>query len=357
MKKRRPNPISAAKTRSILKKRRRRKLWEKNKNIARNNRRSSYIYRQATQRPIPAYSSPIVVKLRIPSDFSIISNKDEVLKFFDKCKKYNKTICDELFFDFADIHNVGLGAVTILESICGYVHDNGVRVSGSYPKDGHVRDMFEKSGFLKKYKARYQNSENQFSKNEIIERGLDRTNQSASARKIREAMQTVWNVDAPNPRLQGMMIELMANTVNHAYEKKQKGWYMSVDHDKENKRVKFCFVDNGQGILQTVKLKNWDKFASFFKQSSNSHILKEAFDGKFGSRTQLSHRGRGLPLIKKNSDQNIIKNLTVISNDVYVNFASQTTEVLNTDFDGTFYYWELDTTCKSKYNGTQNIGS
>ncbi|MET4138465.1 hypothetical protein [Pedobacter sp. UYP1] len=331
---------------NALKKIKKRNSWERQRNIVRNSQKKGK--RKRTRYPGVNRYNP-AKNMIIPVRFNLLDGKDEVLVFFEKCKVSSLTY-RKLHFVFDNVEDIGHGAVTILLSICGYLKDQGVSVSGSYPNDVEARTTFEKSGFLRYFNAHYTKKENMDSPNEILQRGLDKTNPKGTAKKIRGAMKTVWGTEQKNTGIQGLVIEIMANTVNHAYNKYHKGWYFSVDHDNENNSVKFCFVDNGLGILNTIKIKLKDIFGTFIGITNDGQILKNAFDGRYGSRTRLSYRGRGLPAIKKNFDNNIIKNLVVISNNVYLNFEDGTFEVMPISFTGTFYYWEIDQTCKNNNN-------
>lgn len=341
--------IQISRSKRALRIRRKRKLWERARNIRQNSRKR--IKHRRPRYPQNTFNRSLLRTIEIPKLFNLTSGKQQTLEFFEICKKINSEICTKLHFNCDDVEDIGHGAITILLSICGYLKDQGVNVSGSYPKDPKIRTTFEKAGFLKYFIAHYSRKENIDSPNEILTRGLDKTNSKGSAKQIRGAMKTVWGKEQKNTGMQGLLIELMANTVNHAYDKHQKGWYFAIEHDRDSRKVKFCFVDNGQGILNTVKIKLLDKIDRFVGNSSDIVMLKDAFDGKFGSRTQLSYRGRGLPAIKKNYENRIIKNLVVISNNVCLNFDSNSHEQLTTPFAGTFYYWELDQTCLNRNNG------
>jgi anti-sigma regulatory factor (Ser/Thr protein kinase) len=156
-------------------------------------------------------------------------------------------------------------------------------------------------------------------------------------------MKTVFGIDKKNQKLQGMLIELMTNSVNHAYinNNKQKSWYISTRHEIEENKVEFCFVDNGDGIINTINVRLGEKL-----YTSNEEIIKKAFDGEYRSRTKLSNRGRGLIVIKNNHNKMTVKSLKVITNNVILDFETGIATRLKTSFSGTFYSWVLDKSCK-----------
>ena len=75
-------------------------------------------------------------------------------------------------------------------------------------------------------------------------------------------------------------------------------------------------------------------------------VLAKAFDGYFGSRTRSSSPGKGLPAIKGVFQLGVIKELKIITNNVYLDFESGKATLLRKNFEGTFYYWVLDKSCK-----------
>lgn len=324
------------------KKSRRKKRWLANRNYIRNRKPKQKFRKQKSN-----FLKPKREVIKVPKDFSLPTNREEVLQFFSHCKTLNDETCEIVHFSFEEVENITNGAITILLSICGWLNDQRISVSGSYPKNEKARDFLERSGFLRYFRAKIK-KQNLDSNNAILERGLDKTEAKATAKHIRNAMKTVWGEGYRNPKLQGMLIELMANTVNHAYKqpKYQKGWYFSIDHLSDENKVKFCFVDNGKGILQTIKIRLKDTLAKIMGDLKDGIIIEQAFEGKFGSRTRLSYRGRGLPVIRKNHQQNVIKNLKVIANNIYFDFELNEAIELKEPFLGTFYYWELDKTCE-----------
>jgi len=326
--------------RKIYKKRRK---WKKKKakyNLYRN------LEKKSVRRKIKRESyKPKIVK--IPSLFSLPSEREAVLIFFNSLDSVHYKTARYLFFDFSEVIEISHGAITILLSFIGWLNDQGVRASGNFPDDPDAKEKFEKSGFLEFFKTIGKRSYEK-GMNTIVARGEKRTNSELSSKLIRKSTKTVWNIEDKNMKVQGMLIELMANTINHAYAggKYQKGWYFSVDHIPDENKVKFCFVDNGHGILKTLRKKFPDKIASFIGGKFGNNIIKRAFDGEFGSRTKLSNRGRGLKAIKKVYQLGYIKSLKVITNNIYYDFENDTAEELKTYFDGTFYFWEIDNTCK-----------
>jgi hypothetical protein len=326
--------------RKIYRKRNRRKKWSAKRNYFKNLEKKSEAkkYKKESQRPLI---------IKIPPDFSMTSDLDGVIRFFHLINDIDKKKTKFVFFDFENVKKISHGSITILLSFIGWLRDHGIFSSGNYPTDPKTKKYFENSGFLDFFKKMGTRSYEK-GKNTIVARGKERTDSELTAKLIRTATETIWGSEDRNTKVQGMLVELMANTVNHAYVEKnhQKGWYFSIDHVVNENKVKFCFVDNGSGILRTLHIKFADLIANFFGGETDSTILKKAFEGEFGSRTRLSNRGRGLKAIKKVFEQGYIKSLKVITNNVFYDLELGTARELNCYFNGTFYFWEIDQTCK-----------
>lgn len=285
--------------------------------------------------------------IQLPNIFSITNNRSEVLDFFSSLNKLNVSQTRYIFFDSSKMTDISHGAITVLLSMIGWLNDRGISVSGNLPNDGKIKEKFERSGFLSFFRTigtrNYERSENV-----IVARGEKKTNSELTARLIRKSSKTVWGQEDKNPNIQGMVIELMANAINHAYLGKvnQKGWYLAIEHLQEENKVKFCFVDNGLGILKTLQKRFPDKIATLIGGKRANNIIRRAFEGEFGSRTKLSNRGRGLKAIKKVFEKEHISSLKIITNNIFYDFDLGVAEELKEYFEGTVYFWEVDKSCK-----------
>ena len=318
--------------------RRRKKILKQRSRIA----KIKVINKNVTKIGSTPFKRHVVV---IPVVFCLEQNLSETLAFFADIKNFDYKKFTDICFDFSSVAKLTQGAMMILLSICGWLADQQLRVFTNAPFTDSSKQFFKESGFLDYFRVNYRQN-NSFGDNIILHKGAEKTESSQTAEQIKRAMNTVWGSKYRNPKLQGMLIELMANTVNHAYSKNQKGWYFAVHHFPKERKVKFCFVDNGKGIIRSLRNKLSFQVLSFSDSNTSAvALLKGAFAGTARSSTQLSFRGRGLPLIKKVFDDGVIKNLQVVTNNIMINFAKNTTSVLPKGFDGTYYFWEIDENC------------
>lgn len=317
------------------------KRWKSIDNFRRNREKKSE--RKKKRRRLSKKPKRVLV----PRNFSMQANLNGVIEFFQSLNNFHKLDLRQVQFDFSEVENISNGAITILLSHIGWLKDHGIISGWNYPIHREAKKFLVTSGFLSFFKTigtRYY----QKSLNDIVARGQVHTDSELTAKLIRETTKTIWGIKDRNLKIQGLLVELMANTVNHAYfsTKNQKGWYFSVSHDTKLNKVKFCFVDNGAGILNTIHLKFSAKIANLVGINKTTEIIERAFDGEFGSRTRLTNRGRGLKVVKKLFEHGFIKNLKVVTNNVFYDFDNKQIGEIPQNFHGTFYFWEIDKTCK-----------
>ena len=117
------------------------------------------------------------------------------------------------------------------------------------------------------------------------------------------------------------------------------------------KKVSFIFIDYGVGIFESLKNKpqtnkwfGWfEKIKNKLKYGGNDEIFKMLLEGQMHLTVTGQHfRGKGLPGINEVLERNQISNLKIISNNVYSNVTSKEFNKLNSEFSGTFMYWELN---------------
>ena len=115
----------------------------------------------------------------------------------------------------------------------------------------------------------------------------------------------------------------------------------SVYCNVENNRAAFTFIDQGIGIFKSQGLLFRLKFASQLMFRDRTDILRELLLGNIPSSTGLAYHGYGLPGIYDACINGRIRNLVILSNDVYANIERGDFRPLKNSFDGTILYWEV----------------
>lgn len=270
---------------------------------------------------------------------------EDVITFVNKIKALGRGgVHMNIIMD--NISDIGAGAIAMLLSVMDELVNDGVKFKGTKPKDPVARSILEKSGFFKFVNGKIEEC-NSNTKNTILNTGNNHTPQSELAVEIVKSMETIWGVKGRSPSIYSCAFEMMRNSCDHAFRKdNQIKWHFAVSHLESENTVKFSFVDNGKGIVKTFSEGLLKRFINLFKD--NVDILECAFQNGIASRTGLSWRGKGLPTIYENYLDNHLKNLIVISNDVYIDFDRQKKHKLNKNFSGTYYYWEVDRSCEKE---------
>jgi hypothetical protein len=316
---------------------------KRQRNIENNYRKRSSEVRQ------PKENNPFrlrEVTVSAMAEFSLLEFPENVLSFI---KKVDEVISNNkhqiIEFDISQITKLDIGSIGLLLSKINELSRLGIHTVGNFPKDEQCRQMIYESGFLghmndlkgRKIKLRQDNS------NLMVNRGFDKTSNSLVGSAIRKSVLHLTGVEDTFRPLYSIAQEMCANSVEHANQQ-NKNWLFSVWYKDEN-NVCFTMTDIGSGILSTLKRKATQIIKELLL-TDDIEILDRAFDKKYSSQTQDINRNKGLPKIKTISIENYVNNLTVITNNVLLDFTNNTnSKVLNKKLNGTFYYWELNKNC------------
>lgn len=326
-------------------------LQKSRSEIVRRKKRKQKEY-NPTQR---SYQSDIKAKsklfydLKAPSIFNLqYGNVNEVLGFIEDIKAIGAKK-KYINIRLEDVTEIGEGAISMLLSVLNELSSKNVRFKGTKPNLSEPKDILEKSGFFK-YIRGIVSDKNLNTKNIILRTGNIATHQKELSPEILKSMETVWSVKSRCPILFGGIGEMLRNSCDHAFvEKESTVWHLSISHFEKESTVKYSFVDNGEGIIGTYNKKGLITQIGNFFNNNNAEILDNAFRNGIESRTGLTWRGKGLPTIFEMYQDNIISNLVVITNNVYLDFDNQIFENLNNNFNGTYYFWKVNKSCTPSY--------
>lgn len=289
-----------------------------------------------------------------PNNFSFIKNPEETIIFINSLEKcYLKK--ERVYVDIEKIDYLDYSAVTVLVSVMFSFKARNIKFNGNLPKNFEPAKMLIDSEFFK-FLGKTQTEKMEYTigkENQIFTRANKEVNSELGLVVMEEATMTIWNEKRTCKGLQRTLLELMQNTNNHASvnQKGEKHWWLSVNHDKKNKKVSFIFVDYGVGIFESLKNKPEDnKWYGWFEKlkdkltvGGNNEILKMLLEGEMHMTVTGKHfRGKGLPGIKQVLDREQISNLSIISNNVNANMKNNKYLKLKNQFSGTFVAWELN---------------
>jgi hypothetical protein len=293
-------------------------------------------------------------KITAPKYFSFVEKPEETIKFINKLEKLYLNN-SSVFVNLKNIKYLDYSAVTILVSVMFSFKTRNIKFNGNFPQNSHLAKLLINSDFFKYLnKPIGQKLEYALGKeNQIFTRANKEVNSELGYVVMAEASTTIWGQKRTCKGLQRTLLELMQNTNNHAdiNKKGEKHWWLSVNHDKPNKKVSFIFIDYGVGIFESLKHKpNDNKWFGWFEKiknrlihGDNAEIFKLLLEGQMHLTVTGQHfRGKGLPGIREVLSRNQIGNLKVISNNVLADVGNNKYEKLNEEFSGTFVTWELN---------------
>lgn len=293
-------------------------------------------------------------KITAPKHFSFVEKPDETIKFINKVERLylNRS---SVFINLKDITYLDYSAVTILVSVMFSFKTRNIKFNGNFPKNNNWATLLINSDFFKYLNKPIGNKiEYALGKeNQIFTRANKEVNSELGYVVMAEATTTIWGEKRTCKGLQRTLLELMQNTNNHAdiNKKGEKHWWLSVNHDRANRKVSFIFIDYGVGIFESLKHKpNDNKWFGWFEKiknrlihGDNSEIFKLLLDGQMHLTVTGQHfRGKGLPGIREVLSRNQISNLRIISNNVFADVSNDHYVKLNHEFSGTFVTWQLN---------------
>lgn len=293
------------------------------------------------------------VKVSAPKNFSFLTNAEEVIVFINHIEELLEKR-KRTYIVLKKVENIDYGAITVLLSIMFKFKESKVKFNGNFPQNLEIRRIITESGFFASLLEETRKSTEYVigSKNQIITHSQKNVNSTLGVSIIEEVSTTVWGEKKVSKGLQRVLVELMQNTNNHAVRDKkgEKLWWVSVNHDKENNKVSFVFMDHGIGIFSSLYNKNsnskwygWaDKVKSALGVQTDEKVLQMLLEGKLHlTVTGEKYRGKGLPSVNIVLERNQISNLHIITNNVYGSIVDKNYRLLGATFKGTFFYWEL----------------
>lgn len=295
-------------------------------------------------------------KVKAPEDFSFKGNPEKVIEFLNKVKDCFDSK-QKIFVVLEAVRKIDYDAIVVLFSIMIRFKSQKIPFNGDFPKEKVAKEILTQSGFFKNLFKQFRDEERYSVKTEndhsIHTHAFKNVDSELGAKIIEQATKTIWGEVRRCQGAQRTLLELMQNTNNHASFDKEgdKHWWLSVNHDKKNKKVSFSFVDYGVGVFKSLSnkqegskfFKAIDKMIERFKYGNNADLLKLVLNGELHKTVTGEHyRGKGLPGIREAMKRNQISNLIVVTNNVYSNVLNDEYRILNANFTGTFLNWELN---------------
>lgn len=306
------------------------------------------------------------VNVEVPDVFDIFHNLDESLEFFSnivtisECENFR----GELIFDFKNVQVLSIDAIMYTIALSNKICKENKNITCGIikPKRSKCKKLFLKCGigFFLKHDGEFKEDYNDY-----FSITFGYTVDVDKARLMSDFCHDKLGFDNNELKfIYKMFIELMNNTVQHAYINDisySKPWFAFIENTKS--KLKFTFLDTGVGIPLTVqKHENWDEFNTQndlknLIEGNDSRFIFSAMCGDVKrSATGDPYRGRGLPEIYGYyKDDKHTSKLKIVSGKGVCQFYDSKRDVpilrdSNKNFQGTLFYWEID-----KINIKKNI--
>lgn len=301
-------------------------------------------------RPYKNVKQKRVKTIAVPQTFELLTNHNEVIGFFNSLldSKQDRKL-KQIKLDLSAVSSMDSPALCLLLSVINELAYSKIKVTGNYPNNTECAKMFIESGFLQYMRDEHGHKLNVEAPNFIKEAGKSQTKNKNISDAVRRAVRFITGSDDRFQPAYTVSMELCTNSVEHAYEKRPIHWLLGV-HKVNDGTVGFTMADTGVGILKTLNRKFKHEIEDILHFRSNRDILYRAFLRKYGSATEMVNRNKGLPCVLDKYKNGLIKNLKVITNDVYLDFGRKDADFkMQYSLPGVLFYWEIDNDCLDKH--------
>lgn len=253
-----------------------------------------------------------------PQSLSIFSNPTATLAFFGEVDKslHELGVRQTLYFDLSTIETVTVDAIMYLIALikntkrAKTLHIN---CAGNMPANKTARDTFETCGFYNYVSPNYNPKKTMVNDHISITQGKEAD--PLLAGEICAFIHAHSNFGRSDTKsLFAMILELMANTRQHAYNgdcRMENNWYIFVEDNKDY--LSFVFLDTGEGIPNTIQTKGLLERIQNRYDWKDAFFIASALRGEWRSETKLEYRGKGLPEIYNRALSNYIIDFSIVS--------------------------------------------
>lgn len=284
--------------------------------------------------------------LYAPANFQILEYPKECIAFFNKLRfdfknlsysrnRRQKTI--SLIF----VQKIDFVTLSLLKCIFNELSLNGIFVDGDKPLDKDCKLFLEESGFLTglytktNKKINPKKSKGKMFSFTVNKKKID-FNQLLEFESIAEKAHLIkYGSEGYIDDIACVLKEMGGNCLEWSNSFNIQ-WQLGL-YETEN-LYHFSVIDLGLGIIETINRRT-NLLEKIIKPDYNK-ILLDSFNGKYGSKERYENRNNGLPLIKRLSEENLLENLSVLSNQAFINLSTSSVHSTNLPtFAGTLYYW------------------
>lgn len=289
------------------------------------------------------YSEKSYIDYEAPSRFSFINNTNAVLLYFNDISDFISKK-QSVNVDISEIKELSPDVITLMMAKLSEKRSKKVGLKGNAPKNPVLKKMFVESGlynFVTSFGRKtvslnnklWKHSTNSTVKGEI----------AAQAAKACKEMFLANGINYDTDSLYNLLVEAMSNTLNHANNNNPNvNWWLYYYHDQASNTLKYSFIDLGIGIFKSASFDSYKEVIKHVYQG-NKILVKPFLEGKIISSRKTDHAisGKGVRQIINCAKLPEFKAFLIITNDLKINIKTQQSEELNSNFAGTFIYFEI----------------
>ena len=289
-----------------------------------------------------------------PEVLSLRQNPEPVIRFIATLRTHYERR-EAVFVDLREVTKIEIDGIAVLLSVLVKFKSAGVRFTGNYPADPAARLALEKSRFFEMLyheKFRNQRSYNLETGGSISTHAKHQVDGPLAGKIVEAASRFIWGEPRRCRGVYRAIQELMLNTHNHAVPLKEGGrqWWLATKHVQSERRVAFSFIDYGVGIFESLRRATHPLRAVIDRLSlgDDTAVLKAIFEGRIQKTSSGDYfRGKGLRGIHAAMKQRDLSQFVLISNRVMFDGVADEFRLLEVSLQGTFVYWEIDSTNRS----------
>ncbi|MEA1942187.1 MAG: hypothetical protein U9P68_08085 [Pseudomonadota bacterium] len=289
------------------------------------------------------------IELVVPEVLSFRSNYKETAQFLRDLGYSSKNARNRLVVDFTKIRSVSPGALLALAAQLQrwtILRSFKPRALDLEQWDPEITRLLSEMGFFKLLRVSNapEAPESGGTDRQFLSFRSRCETMGIEARGLREEMGEIADRSIDGQPLFVAITEAMTNTTQHAYPKSnwyrdelRYRWWMTGAIDRSNERLSIIFYDLGVGIPETLtKTHPIELIRDFFQKlnvgNNDAGMIFAAMRmGRSG--TELPHRGKGLPQIRRLVDIHTPGTLRIISGKGELQYERQGGE---TDDQGTY---------------------
>lgn len=295
--------------------------------------------------------------LKAPSNFSLRSNRENVIEFFQKASRHAERKIPTIF-DMSSIEFTDMPTICLLMSIMmdmRAVSQNFRRYTKiRYPTGDHpAAKFFEKVQFEKTVMGNKGIADH----NLFLSRTSTKDNKGYK-KYILDQSQLFFGEGADISGLNSVLTEIITNTHNHADPNREEDeenkipWFAAWMPVEEEGKICYTIVDLGVGIAESWKSTGIEQrkrgllpkvlFDAFFKDTQGGMMRKRIPQGVESS-TRLLYRGQGLKEIYDQANGGPYSVFSLYTNRAEVNLLNMDENIPDSKYNlvGTIFYWEL----------------